>query len=564
MFIHGKKAAVLAIALMVSSTVILLASIYMLRALHEKAMAERELRSVKANYIAQAGAHSGLDMLDTIVNSYLLNTVNATSATTIASQAASYVSSNNSLGFLIAYALNNGTAVLTLNGSEAVYSGTSTALDGGTFIYTIRIRAKGNPNAVTSNIWDFPYYYAIQTTSTQGSQSQKLSLNGDFTVRVQKDNFARYALCTDSQAMSSGTSVWFNSNTFFSGPMFTNGRFNFAGNPAGVFYNTVKQVSSTAQFFNGGSTVLLNNDHNGTADVPTFYDSFSRNQTSISMPTTSVETDMANEASAGNTYASNGVYVPVSGSAVSGGVYVKGDASITMSVDGSDRAVYTIVQGAQTRTITIDRTNNQTLYNTGSSTTTYTGVPDGVSNVGTIIYVNGNITSFSGTVQKDTQVTVAASDDVVIQNNVRYANYTAGSGTPGAAGYIAPSASGTTNLLGILSWNGDVRVGSSAPNNVDIHATIMAKSGVLQVDNYGSGSPRGTATVLGGVISDNYGAFGTFGGSSGSLLSGYGRNFVYDDRMETQYTPPYFPTMNTFIAFTNDINDKKFWQNGGF
>jgi hypothetical protein len=26
--------------------------------------------------------------------------------------------------------------------------------------------------------------------------------------------------------------------------------------------------------------------------------------------------------------------------------------------------------------------------------------------------------------------------------------------------------------------------------------------------------------------------------------------------------PPYFPTLNTFIAFTNDITDKLVWQEG--
>ena len=33
----------------------------------------------------------------------------------------------------------------------------------------------------------------------------------------------------------------------------------------------------------------------------------------------------------------------------------------------------------------------------------------------------------------------------------------------------------------------------------------------------------------------------------------YGRNFVYDDRLEVGAAPPYFPTLNTFVAFTNDI-----------
>ncbi len=109
-----------------------------------------------------------------------------------------------------------------------------------------------------------------------------------------------------------------------------------------------------------------------------------------------------------------------------------------------------------------------------------------------------------------------------------------------------------------------MHIGASAPNDVVVHSTLMAKQGIVTVDNYSTGAARGRATVLGGVISNNYGAFGTANFSTGAQLTGYGRNFVYDSRLETEMTPPYFPTMNTFIAFTNDINDKKFWQEGGF
>ena len=150
-----------------------------------------------------------------------------------------------------------------------------------------------------------------------------------------------------------------------------------------------------------------------------------------------------------------------------------------------------------------------------------------------------------------------------ITNNILYQDYTPGVGTPGTAGYVPPTADGATNLLGLVSWAGNVRISTSAPNNINVHSTILARQGVFQVDNYSSGAPRGTATLLGGIISDDYGAFGTFNGSTGQQVSGYGRNFVYDERMETGNAPPYFPSLNTFIAFTNGITDKIVWQEGG-
>ncbi|HRZ40033.1 MAG TPA: DUF4900 domain-containing protein, partial [Candidatus Omnitrophota bacterium] len=81
-------------------------------------------------------------------------------------------------------------------------------------------------------------------------------------------------------------------------------------------------------------------------------------------------------------------------------------------------------------------------------------------------------------------------------------------------------------------------------------------------DNYDSGAPRGTATLLGGAITDSYGAFGQFNGTTGQPTSGYGRNFVYDERMRFGEAPPYFPTLNTFVAFSNDITDKMVWKAG--
>lgn len=564
-FLQNKQGAALAISLMIVVVIVVVSTIYVFRAVHEKTMSNLELRTVRAQYTLESGANQGLQKLDELINTNLLNAVNATDPSVLSSQAASYVSANNSIGFLIAYTKSGTTALLTANSSEAVYTGTLTSFDSGTYRYTIRIAAKGNPVTQSAGVWDFPYYYRIQTTAAQGAVNRKVTLNGDFTVRVQRDNFARYALFTNAQTMSNGTNVWFTDITNFAGPLFTNGTYNFARNPGGTFLGSVKQTGATARFYNNGTPVLLNSDHNGTLDVPNFTEGFTRSASSITMPTSSQESSMANEAAGNNSYGSNGIYVPASGSNLSGGIYVRGDATISLGTEGTNTSVITINQGATSRVIKVNKTTNQTTVTTQANvTTTYTGVPDGVSNVGQVIYVNGNITSIGGTVQKDSQITIASKNDIVIQNNILYEEYTPSSGTVGQADYVPPSAEGTTNLMGLLSWQGNVRIGTSAPNNVVIHSTLMAKQGMLTVDSYSSGSGRGIATILGGGISNYYGVFGTVVFSTGAQVSGYGRNFSYDGRLETEMTPPYFPTMNTFIAFTNDINDKKFWQEGGF
>jgi hypothetical protein len=562
----NNKGAVLVISLMVTVIVTALSTAFILKTVQEKNAAEIEVRSAKVNYATEAGGNGGLSMLYNLINYYMLNKVNSTDPSVVSSNAATYASSRNGIGLLMTYVRNGSTALLTQNGAnEVVYTGTSTAIDNGSCTYTIRINPKGNPTSPGSNVWDFPFFFKIQATGANGSQQMKKTLYGDFTVRVQKDNFARYALFTNTQTTQSGTDVWFTEFTNFSGPIFTNGRYNFAYNPSGTFYDLAKQKETTARFFNNNHPVLLDAAANGTRDVPSFPAGFQRGVTGITMPTSSVESSMSSEAAGGNTYSSNGIYIPTSGTNMSGGIYVNGDATVDLGLDGSDRQVITVVQGSTTKTITIDKATNHTIVKIGSgSPTTYTGLPDGVSDIGPLMYVHGNITSLKGTVQSSTKMTISSQNDIVIKNNLTYETYTPSSGTPGEAGYVAPSAEGADNLLGILSWQGNVRISSTAPSDIQIHATIMAKEGVFSVDNYETINPKGTATILGGVISDNYGAFGTFDSSSGDLVSGYGRNFAYDSRMETAATPPYFPTMNTFIAFTDDIEDKLSWQQGGF
>ncbi|MBF0387503.1 MAG: DUF4900 domain-containing protein [Candidatus Omnitrophica bacterium] len=561
---NNNRGVALALALMSMMLITTLSAAFVMTAVREKNMADISVRSAKAMYAAEAGANAGLLGLSNLINVFMLNTVNATNPSVVAANATTYANTNNGLGLLMTYVRNNGAALLSQVGSEAQYIGANAVTDNGITWYVLKIKQKSNPSSPTPNVWDFPYLYKIEAVGVNGSQLRVVRLNGDFTVRVQKDNFARYALFTNSQNMPDGTNVWFTGSARFAGPLFTNGQYNFAYNPSGTFTDTVKQSALQARFYNNGSALLADADANGSRDVPSFAAGFSRGVTAIAMPTTSDETSVANEAAGGMTYSSTGIYVPLTGSTLKGGVYVYGDAAVNLSLDASNRQVITITQTGGSKTITLDRSTNQTLVNASGVTTAYSGLPDGLNNGGTLVYVRGNVTALSGTVQGDNQMTISTRNDIVINNNLRYEHYTPASGVLGNASYVPPSAEGFDNLLGLVSWQGNARIASTAPNNMDVHATVMAKQGIFTVDNYNSGSPKGVATVLGGVITNNYGAFGTFTSSTGAISTGYSRNFNYDTRMQAAMSPPYFPTMNTFIAFTDDIADKLTWQQGGF
>ena len=454
MNIHNQKAAVFVISLMVMMILLILSTVFIYRAVTEKNMADRERKLTQALFIGESGANAGLEQIDVLINTNMDTTIKATNPSTVSSRASSYVSSGDGIGFLNEFVKDGGVAQLTVSGGNATYTKSATSAGGGTYNYLITISEKANPVAITSSIWDFAYNYRINATGTKNNISRNFKLNGDFTVRVQKDNFAKYALFTNSQTLPNGTNVWFTNKTNFAGPLHTNGRYNIAFNPSAVFEGEVSQSDTYTRFYNNNNNVNLANDHNGTIDVPTFNSSFTRSVPAITLSSSVAQTDMQNQASGNTTISTNGVYVPNSSGATTGGIYVRGDGTISMTVT-SGKSVYTVTQGSTTKTITVDKVANTTLVQTGASSVTYTGLPNGVDNLGTLIYVQGNITSLGGTVQGDTALTISASSDVVIQKNLVYENYTAAVGSPGDAGYVAPNAEGTDNLLGIVSWGGE-------------------------------------------------------------------------------------------------------------
>ncbi|WP_428234801.1 hypothetical protein [Gracilimonas sp.] len=105
----------------------------------------------------------------------------------------------------------------------------------------------------------------------------------------------------------------------------------------------------------------------------------------------------------------------------------------------------------------------------------------------------------------------------------------------------------STDLLGLVSEE-DVEVDRWAhsyngSSDLTIHASIMALGTSFEVEDYSSGSPRGTLDLLGGIVQKNRGAVGTFSG--GSVASGYTKDYVYDTRLQ-QTIPPSFPRESVF------------------
>jgi len=575
-----KKGIVSVVACVVAVILLILTGAFISSVVNEKSFSDRDKFLVQAVHLAEGGLHHGIEELRQTMVIDLNNAVGTHRNNTVF---LSYIDNNidtdDSLDFLCDFL---GFSYVSGRDNEVELSFNSNALPAGlplrslgSFTGRMIVRkqkdATGNeiegysPNANDPNVFVFPYEFSIEVTGNASLTQETLRMSGQtFEVTVQRANFARFALFTNHHRSPRGFTVWFTGDTRFYGPVHTNQRFSFALNPSGYFAAEVTQHLTKARFYNNGRSRLLDADNNGAIDVPTFNGGFQRGVDVLNLESAVSQNDLKTQALGGMSEpGSNGIYIPNDGANTIGGVYIKGDSNISLGLE-SGNAKYTIVQGSGvsrvTKEVIVDYGNNQTQvkeYNYQDSLVnddTYSGLPDGVDNEGVIIYDKGDISSLSGTVQRDSQVTISSQDDIIISGHIRYEQYDTSPNT---------NANNYTNLLGILSWGGDIRVGTSTPSNLDVHAIVMAIHGVFTVDNYRRRSPSGNVSLLGGVITDFYGPFGTFSGNR--QVSGYGRNFIYDERMLGAMSPPYYPTSRYFAASAplleqDIVNMSLIWQ----
>jgi Tfp pilus assembly protein PilX len=399
----------------------------------------------------------------------------------------------------------------------------------------------------------YNYLFTIQSTGTVRNTGRRMvQAQGLMRLSAERGSFADYLLFTNTHTMANGAAIWFTSSSQFDGRVHTNGIFRFAYNPG--FQDLVTSADAQAWFYNKGNPTKKNASNNGSIDVPSFYGGFNRGQAPVPLPSNAFNQQAAalglapTGAAVSNTTINtqlgltgsspppNGIYLPHSGGTLTGGLYVQGTLDqCTMWADTTTGLqYYRLVQGGTTKTIAVNRAANTTSVQVGSgSPTVYSGTPRGV------LYTQGAVSDLRGPDRVDgapppalgtgTQLLVCATGDVVIQRDITVEDYHAAS-----------------NVLGIYSSAGSVRVGSGAPNDCYLDAFVMATggSGEFKVDGHDSGSPRGTFHLRGGMVAQYYGGFFTFN-TNGTLRTGYARDFAYDRR---GLIPPYFPSTTRFNA----------------
>ena len=395
--------------------------------------------------------------------------------------------------------------------------------------------------------------YLISSTGKFSLGTQTVDLH------VRQTSFGKYAYFTDREVSSvSGGRIWFYSGDRIRGPAHSNNdqgsdfQINWGNPGSAIFEDVVTSVATDVEYQPA--------DPKNETEFMKIYKSGSRGfflgVDVIPLPSSSdLQRDVAWGASTGFP-TTTGVYTQPMG-----GIYIRGDSTVTLSVNGSGQQVFTIVQGTKTTAITIDLPNNRMLKQVnGGSITTVSGAGTGV------IYADGHITKLSGTVADNVLSTTTP-------KTVMYRNaYTIATNVVGGKNIVIPSAlknktsydpalslDHDTNMkcgtLGLIGRNVKVEVG--APTSMRIDAIILAGSsttsdGSFHVSDYNTKSPTGTLKVVGGIIQKARGPVGLLSGST--LAYGYAKDYWYDARLADN-PPPYFPTTGGY--------DRLSWQRWG-
>lgn len=421
--------------------------------------------------------------------------------------------------------------------------------------------------------------FVMVSDGAQGEFRRRVVTQGEYQFEVGRRSFARYALFTNEHVSDrGGERIWFTSDTLFDGPVHTNGNFNFYGRP--WFGGAVSSAGSTqghnrgafgyssgdGRFFNagtlesGGNTPNL--DADGYTNRPQFTDGVDWRADYVELPQNAHDQRTLAEDD-GILFTGHMEYLEIFAADSLGNPIMPGQT-----------AAYQYVR-AETRPNNYGTWNTVTYRISPSGrverlTTSYGGVTTWqveTENFNGVIYSDREIPRLRGpgrtndsdpttaraAVANFAQLTIVPQQGARITGDLVYADQP-------CTGHLHRDGNdivradcqnlNAANVLGIFSPNGNIDIGNHAtessmraPDNVRIQASLLTSNGVVRVERYDAGSARGSVQLLGGIIEQQYGAFGTFSSSTGTMSTGYARQFTFDPRMGRGLTPPYFPTV---------------------
>jgi Tfp pilus assembly protein PilE len=331
------------------------------------------------------------------------------------------------------------------------------------------------------------------TLTSTGTYPVTNGVSKTLRLTVRQITIARYIYLTNLETRS-GSNIWFIGGDIVRGPMHTNGQINIYDDP--VFEGPVSSVSDSINYYHGPPPL----------DNPDFQSTLTLGAPRIQLP---VSTDI--------------IASIKTAAQQTGGSYFIGNTTVTLMSNG-------------TANITNDGRYLTGVTNAGQYWVNH-NIPLPAN--GALFVNNGNV-DMSGILAG--QLTVATNSNIYIVNNILYNN-------------DPRTDPNSTDMLGLVSQN-NVIVDSAAPYNLEIDAYILALNTSFYLENYTYGL-KGTLTLYGGITQVERGAVGTFNINTGLRLSGYKKDYNYDERFK-DVAPAYFPP-------AKDVNGrimylKIFWQ----
>jgi hypothetical protein len=429
----------------------------------------------------------------------------------------------------------------------------------------------------------------------QGTEKSTLSDRGAIVMSASliatatTQSFAAWGMFIDQWPICNGSTLVPGT---ISGPVFTNGAWTFGTAGSYIFTDTVGSVSPKAGYQFGSCSQVAGPSatSGGSTIAPTFQNGFNLGQPAVPLPPNDYNQEQAvldGKGVAGGAItnaqlnaalknvsqvaypvggAASGVYLPyalVGGVPTfkGGGIYVQGNANVTLSTSGAAAQVYTITQGGTTTTVTINNTANTTTVVSGGTTLNITGVPDqidpatsAVIGPATMVYVNGSINALSGpgqgvaAVQDGTDLTITASTNVTITGDILYKTppvTLAANQIPGTPADTLIPGNNKGQALGIFTNNGDIQLANTQANgNLEVDASLASICG----SGTGSYCGQGGVVNTGNAIN----TLNIVGGRIQNQIKNIGattRNVFFDRRFsQNGFAPPWFPSTNVTVG----------------
>ncbi len=448
--------------------------------------------------------------------------------------------------------------------------------------------------------------FVLVAEGSQGEYKRTIAVSGEIRFTAGKSTFSRYAYFTNQDREAN---LWFSSNTLIDGPVHTNTNFRFTGTPwfgstmssagcqsaasgscgtkiPGAVFTSGNAITDPSQL-----TDPQNPSYNGA--TPTILSGVDWNANYVELPKNNVS--QRNAAIGRNKENTADISTE--------GILFDADLdSLTLKVtdalgvplapngfdaDGTPRwtptpSKYQYIKGCspdfdeqpdECREYRVGEDDVVQMYDKTDPLNLEWKTIVGKRPFNGVIYVDGEIERLTGptrnpptSTQGETagpaiaafsEITIASVDDIRISGDLKYEQPPhTGIAVRNADGSVTPPGKineGATNVLGIYTAGGDILVGNrnsdttmNAPNNVMVHASLMAASGTLPlegqilVEDFDNGSCRGNFQLIGGMIQTTRGPFNTFSGST--CITGYERTYTYDQRFLFGVAPPFFPT----------------------